>query len=374
MIFILRNLLITMILIGAIEFFSSFFLNNSRYNQIYNVLKADVSLLWKVRGNLDQQFFKAQLSTNSGGFRKDNSKTVCQKRIGIFGASPSFGWGVDDDQTYTSRLNQLFEKRGWCFVNYSSIGYSSSQGIILLKDRVKKDKLDAVIVSYLVNDVDFNRFYFSGPLTDSEEMKKRSNFDFLREKLRDTNSYKLMMQLLVNGEKRSHADEAIVKTMAYERVPQDEFLENIESMLQFSQEKGIRFFYLEMPVGIQLMASYLREKCQTPEEVQDRLDRVKELISNCSLGEYKYLFMKDRSSLLNKVRSLVAMKRFENYRDLLRKRLNKDKIIRVRKIGLKDLEDFFLSKENDYVHPGPRGHQQIAVDISEFLNNEKLRL
>ncbi len=372
MIFLAKNIAITLILLGLIEFTASLFVNESRFNQIYGVLRSNSDFLWRVRENLDQDFFGAHLQTEDRGFRSANENLEdCKKRVGVFGASPSFGWGVSEEGIYTSRLNEKFKDKGVCFFNFSVIGFSSSQGQKLFKTIIEEEKLDVVLVSYLVNDVDFNRFYFPGQSTDLEVMAELSSYSpiFFIQKLRDTNSFKLLRQLVADENNQDLIEKSIVKTATYKRVKQLEFLENIETMIKLSQEKGIDFYYLEMPVGIHVMSQYLKDHCSIEAASEEKIELVAKKIEGCRITEYNELFDKDSSRSLDQARSIIAMNRFKQYRLSLREKIDREKIVSVRELKLGELEDTFLSENKDYVHPSSFGHQVIAEDIFSVLMN-----
>lgn len=368
--FVLKNALITIVLIVAIEFVASLFIDGSRYNQIYGVLHSSSEYLWRVKGNLDQDFFGAPLKTDKLGFRANPSiGQECKKRVGIFGASPSFGWGVKENETYAYRLSEKMAEKGVCFLNYSVIGFSSSQGRKLFRKLIEEENLDSVIVTYLVNDVDFNRFYYTSEQTDSEVLLSSSvaSLEFLTQKLRDTHSYKWLRQWVVDENNRGLIEQSIVKTITYKRVKLPEFLENIESMLKLSQEKGVDFYYLEMPVGIHVMAQYLKDQCETPKEIEENLELAAKKIEECKLDEHAELFKRKSSSGLDQVRSIIAMNRFKLYRRSLRKKVDNLKLIKIRDLVLGDLKENFLSRNQDYVHPSSSGHKLIAEEIYSFM-------
>src|SRR5262245_23633726 len=77
------------------------------------------------------------LSTNAHGLRKTRSPNVsCPRpvRIFVFGGSTTFGYGVTDEYTLPSRLQEHLERRypGWCLevTNYGQGFYFSSQEML----------------------------------------------------------------------------------------------------------------------------------------------------------------------------------------------------------------------------------------------------
>lgn len=75
-------------------------------------------------------------------------KEEFKKNIIILGGSITLGWGVDDDQTFSSRLQNKLN--GYKIKNFSAGGYGTYQSYLRLEKMLKKDeRADIVIVSYL---------------------------------------------------------------------------------------------------------------------------------------------------------------------------------------------------------------------------------
>ncbi len=369
--FLLKNIIVTLVLLFIIEITAYSLLNKDRYNEIYSVLQADSRLMWKVVSHYDDVFFDADLETDEHGFRINKKGNDCKERIAIFGASPSFGWGVAGKDTYTSLLNQKYLSQGKCFFNFSAIGYSSSQGLELMRGVLKENHFDAVITTYLVNDVDFNRFYFPSHQTDKEVIKELStlSLSYWAQRLRDTYLFKIMRQWLLDDSSQEGRRGSILASISNQRVLLTEYLDNIESMIKLTKQKKTKFYYLEMPVGIHTMAQYLQEKCKIESAAED-ITLSEKAIESCDLKSYSQLFTKDRSLPINQVRSIIAMNRFKKYRNEVRSVLEERKVsvIKTNVLNISQLKDHFLSKNNDYVHPSPLGHRMIAENIIKALN------
>jgi len=369
--FLIKNILVTLVLLFIIEVTAYSLLNNDRYNEIYSVLRADSRLMWRVASNYSDNFFDADLETDDHGFRINKHGKNCKERIAIFGASPSFGWGITGKDTYTSLLNQKYENQGKCFFNFSAIGYSSSQGLELMNRVLEKSHFDAVIATYLVNDVDFNRFYFPSHQTDREVIKELSvlSLSYWGQRLRDTYLFKLMRQWLLDDSSQEGRRSSILASISNQRVLLAEYLDNIESMIKLTKQKKTKFYYLEMPVGIHTMAQYLQGKCKIASVTED-ITLSEKAIEGCDLKSYSNLFTKNRSLPIDQVRSIIAMNRFKKYRNEVRSILEQRKVyvIKTKVLDISQIEDHFLSKNNDYVHPSPLGHRVIAENIIKALD------
>ncbi|MCX7648424.1 MAG: hypothetical protein N2Z60_07425, partial [Elusimicrobiales bacterium] len=83
--------------IFLIELISRITYKETYYDKIIKILTQDSALLWKTKPNLNTIFESVVLKTNSLGFRNHEISVKTKKRIIIMGASPSFGWGVDEE-------------------------------------------------------------------------------------------------------------------------------------------------------------------------------------------------------------------------------------------------------------------------------------
>ena len=101
-------------------------------------------------------------STNQHGYR---GRFTFQspnesKRYAVLGDSFTFGFGVNDEDTFVRLLNDKF-KSNKIFFNFATPGYSTDQEYILLRDGVAKYTPDAVIlIVYLGNDLFDNELKF----------------------------------------------------------------------------------------------------------------------------------------------------------------------------------------------------------------------
>jgi lysophospholipase L1-like esterase len=115
-------------------------------------------IVYELKPSREWVFLRAQVKTNSHGFRGreydvvKGSKTF---RILGIGDSVMFGWGVDDEQTYTA----LLEKDLTCemgspaeVLNFGVPGYNTVQEVGLFREKCLAFDPDVVVINYVLND------------------------------------------------------------------------------------------------------------------------------------------------------------------------------------------------------------------------------
>jgi len=119
------------------------------------VFLRDKKLFWKLKPNqtVKSKFFQGHsYRINSAGLRdKEISKEKTKPRIIALGNSCTFGWGVDSDLIYTSRLKQILDKH-YEIINAGVPGYSSYQGRVYFESESVKLKPDYVLILFGWND------------------------------------------------------------------------------------------------------------------------------------------------------------------------------------------------------------------------------
>jgi lysophospholipase L1-like esterase len=142
----------------------------SRYYELY---EWDRYLFYRLRPDVDVELIDVfappqareksrwRARTNSRGFRAPEFAATPAKdtvRIAVLGDSSTFGWGVDDADTYPALLGPALAKRLGVdpsrveILNLGVPGYSSFQGRVLLERSALGYEPDAVVWSYLSND------------------------------------------------------------------------------------------------------------------------------------------------------------------------------------------------------------------------------
>jgi lysophospholipase L1-like esterase len=96
------------------------------------------------------------IALNSQGFRSDEFAAAQRGtlRVACVGDSWTFGMNVDQNRTYPSRLSAALRAGGAPaeVENFGVLGYSSFQGLELLKSRVLEQRPDVVAIGFGMND------------------------------------------------------------------------------------------------------------------------------------------------------------------------------------------------------------------------------
>jgi lysophospholipase L1-like esterase len=108
-----------------------------------------------------------RISLNDEGFRGPSFPAVKRPgvlRVACIGDSWTFGMNVNQDRTYPARLEGLLEKRPDApagsieVMNFGVLGYSSFQGLELLRRRVLDLQPDGIVIGFGMNDSDIGGY------------------------------------------------------------------------------------------------------------------------------------------------------------------------------------------------------------------------
>lgn len=127
----------------------------------------DAVLGWRGAPNAEARFvtssFDALISHDAEGWRRtavtsslDDDADSPRQVVWCVGDSMTWGWGVDDGQTYVDQLNRLAGPRTQ-YRNLGVVGYSAVQEYLLLKQQFERGrKPDQVVVFFCGNDWEEN--------------------------------------------------------------------------------------------------------------------------------------------------------------------------------------------------------------------------
>ena len=123
-----------------------------------------------------------RVSTDANGLRAplhSQEKPEGTLRVMTLGCSTTFGWGVNDEETYPYLLEQNLKAAGHNVevINGGQPGYSSFQGLWLWQKTLAAYKPDLVIFGYIVQDSRAVAY------SDSSQAVLQANQDFLKENL-----------------------------------------------------------------------------------------------------------------------------------------------------------------------------------------------
>jgi len=122
----------------------------------FGITRADPDLFWSLRPNLARSYRGHLLRTNGLGLRgpEPGPKLPGERRILLLGESTTFGFGVDEEDTYAARLRTLLDAQPGRFsvVNAGVPAYTLFQSTIYLKQRGLALAPDVVAIYHLAND------------------------------------------------------------------------------------------------------------------------------------------------------------------------------------------------------------------------------
>ena len=109
--------------------------------------------------NKDGMYYGAYIRTNSLGFRGEDfpkQKEQGKERILFLGDSFTLGWGVHEDSTFSTHLENMLNARTdkAQVINLGTCNYNSTMAVELFKLKGLELKPDKVILMYFVNDAE----------------------------------------------------------------------------------------------------------------------------------------------------------------------------------------------------------------------------
>lgn len=120
--------------------------------------EADSPLIGHVhRPNASAHLMDVDVRTNSDGLRDVEHPTAHadRYRIVFLGDSLTFGWGVSEPETFTTRLETALNKRYPTeIINFGTGNYNTEQEVNLFLEKGLKYHPDKVVVFYFINDAE----------------------------------------------------------------------------------------------------------------------------------------------------------------------------------------------------------------------------
>ena len=95
-----------------------------------------------------------KVSTNSNGFRgAELVKNSSNKKIIFVGDSFTFGYGVDNDQTYPYHISKPLEKLGYDVINAGVSGWGGAEQLKFISSKAKKYSPSVIVHGFYLNDI-----------------------------------------------------------------------------------------------------------------------------------------------------------------------------------------------------------------------------
>ncbi len=166
-------------------------------------------------------------------------------RIMTMGCSTTFGWGVNDDESYPARLETLLHQEGYRraeVINAGQPGYTSFQGRWLWETVAHKYRPDVVLLGFVVQDARKAEY------SDLSQALQQGNADFLKHNL----LYKWRLYLLL----KSFRDKDVIRTKERAeggsegvfRVSDQQYLDNLRALRSAIEATGARVVHFGYPL------------------------------------------------------------------------------------------------------------------------------
>lgn len=187
-----------------------------------------------------------RVSTDQNGLRAplhSETKPAGAFRVMTLGCSTTFGWGVDDAESYPARLEAILNEGGHKVevINGGQPGYTSFQGLWLWEKALAKYAPDVVIFGYLVQDSRIVQY------TDRSQALLTHNADFLKQNLLHRLKTYLWIKEQIDA-RRTVAKES--SEGGTPRIPIEEYVENIRAFAALSEAVGAKFMLFGYPLEV----------------------------------------------------------------------------------------------------------------------------
>lgn len=406
----LLSLAFGFLLIAGIEGGTRLLTHETHLDKILDVLQQDPVLFWRNRPNLNTTFFGENIATNEIGLRtrKGASRNISPEhpgtlRIICMGASPTFGWGVAYDKTYSSRLEKLLRNEMRMdaeVINAGMIGHSSYQGKILLKRELAALKPDIITVPYVINDIDKYRFFQSDGRQDKYLQPQNKTVVGLRGVLYRSRFFRLFEKsshYLLGRRGTFEGKPLEIYRPKQSRVPPADYRANLNEIIDFAQKNGIKVVLIKFPVNLPAEKKLPKENIDQSKQLlsegirlvdgkdyKTAVSKFKQAAArNPYLSEAYYFLGVSYRRLGSAEKAKQAFQKAfesESYRcgsdGIIYNRIMED-VSRKRNVPIVDVvtafnqrkgEYLFLSPKDDPIHPNAAGHDIIAHQIFEAIN------
>ena len=189
-----------------------------------------------------------EVSTDENGLRypiHPTTKPPDVTRIMAMGCSTTFGWGVDDAESYPARMEVLLQQEGYRraeVINAGQPGYTSFQGLWLWKTVAHLYEPDVVLLGYVVQDARKAQY------SDLSQALQQQDAEFLKHNL----LYKWRLYLGL----KSLRDQDVIRTKerpdegneGVARVSPQQYLDNLRALRAEIEATGARVVLFGYPL------------------------------------------------------------------------------------------------------------------------------
>jgi lysophospholipase L1-like esterase len=205
-------------------------------------MRADAELFWAPRPGFRGEFLGRPVSINGLGLRGPEvapPQPSGRRRVACFGDSITFGYGVADDETYAARLGAELGG-GFEVVNAGVTGYTSHQVRLLLRRLAPALRPD--VATFCVGWNDASR----RPVDDRTYARRIRAAAALDGVARHVHLYRAAKGLYLRAMMR-RADREWDAPPAHQRVPVDQYRENLRGIVATCRRHGVEPVFLALP-------------------------------------------------------------------------------------------------------------------------------
>jgi lysophospholipase L1-like esterase len=372
------------------QFFMDQFHQRNRFPPALEISVSDPVLFWRFRPDRQWtgEFFgrTTDYRTNHSGFRgpEPRPSKAGGIRIAAFGDSSTFGLGVSEEERYTERLAVVLRARAGAadpeVLNFGVIGYSSYQVLRLAEQVLPALKPDFVLFYTVTND----RYELPGP-PDREIPTVIAASKVINRMQRESSAIAMLRAF----EQKLFSVKPLPETPAHPRAPLKDYRMMIDRLADLCRGQHARLVLLRIPNNYQTPPRFYVAKSGEGREL---------VIAGSALfgqGKYSEALEAFRRALTRRpdnafaaygvARALEALGRnaaaaraykeaylkwdsaMQDYLDVLSSYAGRKEVLVV------DLEPDLcldrLPKETylDLCHPSPLGHQIVADQVAERL-------
>ncbi len=185
-----------------------------------------------------------RVSTDQNGLRTPlhtEQKPAGTVRLMTLGCSTTFGWGVDDAESYPARLETILNEGGHSVevINGGQPGYTSFQGLHLWDTVLSRYEPDVVLFGYLVQDS--REVAYSDR---SQQLLQQDN-EFIKQSLLHRLKSYLWLKARIDGVRTEQKEVGSPDTF---RTPMSEYVENIRAFKARADAVGAQLVLFGYPL------------------------------------------------------------------------------------------------------------------------------
>lgn len=373
-------------------------------DEILKLLQRDPVLFWRVRPNLRTRFAGVPVWTDGRGLRVRPVEGAAPKagyRVLCLGASPTFGWGVNYEETYAAVAETSLRQAGLSVevINGGQIGFSSYQGKWLLRRELADLQPRVVTIAYVINDIDTYRFFRSDGRPDAVLPPENEALTAVADLLDRSSFYRWFSGFIRAGADRRkiHAGQPVqVYRPASRRVPPDDYRANLAEMVDFARARHLTPILIAMPVHLpsgepapeearqqaselfhRAMRDQTKEHCPT---VISILQQAVALDPDFSAAYYEIGYCQERLGRpAASAEAFAALMKSEArrcgrdgraYNRLMREVAAEKNVVLIDAAAVfsqRGDEDLFLTAQGDPIHPSAAGHRLLGELLAGVL-------